>query len=54
MAKYEALKDGDNMREETRRFYLQQKSIRGKCNYGSKSCASCEDKDECPIREYVE
>lgn len=38
---------------EIRRFYLQQKSTRAECEYGSKNCCSCK-KDDCRIRQFVE
>ncbi len=54
MANYEALKEENNKREETRRFYLQQKSNRAECNFGSRSCTNCLRREESRIREYVE
>ena len=38
---------------EIRRFYLQQKSVRAECDYGTKNCATCQIKD-CKIKQYVE
>lgn len=40
-------------KEELRRFYLQQKSVKAECGYGSKNCDTCTKKD-CTIRPYVE
>lgn len=40
-------------KDELRRFYLQQKSVRRECEYGSKNCDTCTKKD-CTIRQYVE
>lgn len=43
----------EDNKEETKRFYLQQKSVRPECGYGTKNCTSCDNK-ECTIRPYVE
>jgi len=39
--------------DETKRFYLQQKSVRKECNYGAKNCTTCANED-CQIRQFVE
>jgi hypothetical protein len=44
--------DNEKYKEEVRRYYLQQKSIRSECDYGSKNCSTCKEKD-CKIRLYV-
>lgn len=52
MARYFNEKDIER-ENELRRFYLQQKSVRKECDYGSKNCSTCDNKD-CKIRPYVE
>lgn len=50
----QTLEEKNNERiSETRRFYLQQKSVRAECGYGSKNCSTCQKKD-CKIRQFVE
>lgn len=51
---YDVLKEDEARKEETKRFYMQQKSTRAECNFGSRSCTSCLRRDECKIREFVE
>ena len=44
--------DGDRILQERKRFYLQQKSCRPECNFGSKNCERCEN-ENCTIRQFI-
>lgn len=44
----------NEMNEETRRFYLQQKSVKKECRLGSENCTTCKEREKCKIRQYVE
>lgn len=47
------INNDDSKSAETKRFYLQQKSVRRECDYGAKNCTTCSKKD-CKIRQFVE
>ncbi len=55
MSTYPIIEDDfEREKEERKRFYAQQKSLKPECNFGNKNCDTCDKRAKCVIRQYVE